>query len=148
MKVQSALTNVISQQPEYITVEEVADAIDLQVIDVFDVSPDRTKNPFSYFTQTAFFAFLDVIRRENEELAIKYRACLHNMHNFELSDEGDDSEESKLLLEDMLPDTGFMTDFVAKFEANLEDKRERAKKYTSKGRVIDDFFGEKGNSDN
>ena len=51
--------------------EMIADGIEncLAVIDKFD--PSKSDNPFAYFTQCAFFAFIRRIQREKKQQEIK-----------------------------------------------------------------------------
>jgi hypothetical protein len=53
--------------------EMISDAIEncLAVVDNFD--PAKSKNPFAYFTQITFFAFVRRIQREKKQMATKYR---------------------------------------------------------------------------
>ena len=44
----------------------------LQYIDNFN--PDKSKNPFAYFTQIIYFAFLRRIQKEKKYLYTKYKA--------------------------------------------------------------------------
>lgn len=53
--------------------EMISDAIEncLAVVDNFD--PSKSKNPFAYFTQITFFAFVRRIQREKKQMATKFR---------------------------------------------------------------------------
>ena len=53
--------------------EMISDAIEncLAVVDNFD--PAKSKNPFAYFTQITFFAFVRRIQREKKQMATKFR---------------------------------------------------------------------------
>lgn len=53
--------------------EMISDAIEncLAVVNNFD--PSKSKNPFAYFTQITFFAFVRRIQREKKQLATKFR---------------------------------------------------------------------------
>lgn len=53
--------------------EMISDAIEncLAVVDNFD--PTKSKNPFAYFTQITFFAFVRRIQREKKQMATKFR---------------------------------------------------------------------------
>ena len=53
--------------------EMISDAIEncLAVVDNFD--PAKSKNPFAYFTQITFFAFVRRINREKKQMATKFR---------------------------------------------------------------------------
>ena len=51
----------------------ISDGIEnsLQYIDNFD--PEKSKNPFAYFTQIIYFAFIRRIQKEKKQLYIKYK---------------------------------------------------------------------------
>lgn len=53
--------------------EMISDAIEncLAVVNNFD--PAKSKNPFAYFTQITFFAFVRRIQKEKKQLQTKYR---------------------------------------------------------------------------
>lgn len=53
--------------------EMISDAIEncLAVVNNFD--PSKSKNPFAYFTQITFFAFVRRIQREKKQMATKFR---------------------------------------------------------------------------
>ena len=69
------IANHLSYRPNFINYtyreEMISDGIEncLQYIDNFD--PEKSKNPFAYFTQIIFFAFVRRITREKKQSKIK-----------------------------------------------------------------------------
>ena len=67
----------LSHKPNFINYtfrdEMICDGIEncLQYIDNFD--PEKSKNPFAYFTQIIYYAFLRRIQKEKKLLYIKYK---------------------------------------------------------------------------
>ena len=67
----------LSYRPNFVNYmfkdDMICDGIEncLQYIDNFD--PEKSKNPFAYFTQIIYFAFLRRIQREKKQLDIKTR---------------------------------------------------------------------------
>ena len=67
----------LSYRPNFVNYmfkdDMICDGIEncLQYIDNFD--PEKSKNPFAYFTQITYFAFLRRIQREKKQLDIKTR---------------------------------------------------------------------------
>ena len=65
----------LSYKPNFINYtfreEMISDGVEncLQYIDNFD--PEKSKNPFAYFTQIIYFAFLRRIQKEKKQLEIK-----------------------------------------------------------------------------
>lgn len=67
----------LSYRPNFVNYmfkeDMICDGIEncIQYIDNFD--PDKSKNPFAYFTQIIYFAFLRRIAKEKKQLEIKNR---------------------------------------------------------------------------
>ena len=68
----------LSYKPNFINYtfreEMISDGIEncLQYIDNFD--PEKSRNPFAYFTQIIYFAFLRRIQKEKKQLYVKYKS--------------------------------------------------------------------------
>ncbi|MCK9369336.1 sigma factor for late transcription [Candidatus Dojkabacteria bacterium] len=54
--------------------EMVSDGIENCLMYFRNFDPEKSKNPFAYFTQITYFAFLRRISKEKQELYIKYKA--------------------------------------------------------------------------
>jgi hypothetical protein len=56
----------------------ISDGIEncLQYLDNFD--PLKSKNPFAYFTQIIFYAFIRRIQKEKKQVTIKHRLIMDN----------------------------------------------------------------------
>ena len=71
------IANHLSYRPNFINYtyrdEMISDGIEnsLQYIDNFD--PEKSKNPFAYFTQIIYFAFVRRITKEKKQQKIKDR---------------------------------------------------------------------------
>lgn len=69
------IANHLSYRPNFINYmykdDMICDGIEncIQYIDNFD--PEKSKNPFAYFTQIVYFAFLRRIHKEKRQLEIK-----------------------------------------------------------------------------
>ena len=61
----------------------ISDGIENCVQSAHNFNPERSSNPFSYFTQIIYFAFIRRIQKEKKQLYIKYKT-IHN--NSMLSD--------------------------------------------------------------
>jgi hypothetical protein len=116
----------------------------LRYIDSFDINV--TQNPFSYFTQTAYYSYLDSIKRETEEKYLKYKSTLESMA-FQEYMENDTSENTEHVHDSVeLPDIDYMRDFVKVFEENKAkkkaDEKEKSKEKSKKSRAstLDDIW--------
>lgn len=72
--------------------EMISDAVEncLKYADNFD--PEKTKNPFAYFTQITFYAFLRRIAKEKEEMIGKFKYIQTLNIEELLSSNGEDGE--------------------------------------------------------
>jgi len=71
------IANHLSYRPNFINYtfrdDMISDGIEncLQYLDNFD--PKKSKNPFAYFTQIIFYAFVRRIQKEKKQINIKYK---------------------------------------------------------------------------
>ena len=68
--------------------EMIADAIENCVSAAAGFDPDKSTNPFAYFTQIAWNAFIRRIAKEKKQSYIKHKNFEHSNLLTELSDEG------------------------------------------------------------
>jgi DNA-directed RNA polymerase specialized sigma24 family protein len=101
--------------------EMIADGIEncLRYIDNFD--PAKSSNPFAYFTQIIYFAFLRRIAREKKQSVIKGKMIRDmSFESFELQDQDDDGHFTNSYI-DFMQSNGTFDDFI-------ERKKEKKKK--------------------
>jgi hypothetical protein len=103
----------------------------IQYIDNFN--PDKSSNPFAYFTQVIYYAFLRRIAKEKKQSYIKGR-LIQDMpfEAFELQ-EGDEGDYHNAYMD-------FMKNNYTYDETFMDRKKEKRKK---KQASLDDFIGEK-----
>ena len=76
------ISNHLSYRPNFINYtykeEMISDGIEnsLQYIDNFD--PEKSKNPFAYFTQIIYYAFVRRITKEKKQQMIKEKLLKHS----------------------------------------------------------------------
>jgi hypothetical protein len=76
------IANHLSYRPNFINYtfkdDMISDGIEncLQYLDNFD--PLKSKNPFAYFTQIIFYAFIRRIQKEKKQVTIKHRLIMDN----------------------------------------------------------------------
>ena len=122
----------------------VSDGIEncLLYIDNFD--PEKSKNPFAYFTQIIYYAFLRRIQKEKKHLYIKYKSMDNVIINSLIENNGEEYVSAGLngALHDSYSEE-FISDFINAFEANKEKKiasaKPRKKKPTG-NTVFDEFL--------
>jgi len=99
----------------------------LLYIDNFD--PEKSKNPFSYFTQIIYYAFLRRIQKEKKHLYVKFKAMENEVINTLIQNLGEDHVTNQLngMLHDAYSED-FINTFIESFETNKNAKKEAAKK--------------------
>ncbi|NBQ93354.1 hypothetical protein EB118_23475 [bacterium] len=100
----------------------------LLYIDNFD--PEKSSNPFAYFTQIIYFAFLRRIQKEKKQLYVKYKSMENEVINSLIQNNGEDLIAGHLngILHDSYSEE-FIRDFINTFEDN---KRRKIRKRKSK----------------
>lgn len=90
--------------------------------DNFD--PERYANPFAYFTQIIYYAFIRKIQKEKRHLYVKQKTLLNSalFGMLEQSDAGDGEIHQIIDL-----DNEYMMNLVNDFEAKLAEKKKKKK---------------------
>ena len=114
----------------------IGDAIENCMLYVSSFNPEKSKEPFSYFTQVAHWAFVRRIEKEKREVYFKVKS-LHNLDGLEQithQADHDDPHDSKLMSEDYLIKT---RNYINDYEEKMEKKRskQRSKKTKNKNLV-------------
>ena len=108
----------------------VSDGIEncLLYIDNFD--PEKSKNPFAYFTQIIYYAFLRRIQKEKKHLYIKYKSMDNLIITSLIENNGEEYVASSLngVMHDSYSEE-FISDFIKAFEVNKEKKIASAKSF-------------------
>lgn len=117
----------LSRKPNFISYsfrdEMISDGIENCIMYFRNFDPTKSSNPFAYFTQIIYYAFLRRISKEKKQLYVKYKAT----EQFGILDEGE-------LFED---EHGNMKQFelydnISEFIFNFEEAK-KAKKKPKKG---------------
>lgn len=129
----------LSTRPNFVNYpyreEMISDGVENCVCYFDNYNPDRYDNPFAYFTQIIYFAFLRRIHKEKKQLYVKHKALENSILFNEMFDVGDsDDGEYRVSTSDL--DNENMSDFIKTFESNLDKKRKKRKKGLEK--FIDD----------
>jgi len=114
----------LSRKPNFISYsfreEMISDGIEncIQYVDNFD--PDKSKNPFAYFTQIIYFAFLRRIMKEKKQLYVKYKA----------------TQQYGIMEDEYDEDTGtsrpfILYDNISEFIQNFEESKKKKKDKTA-----------------
>ena len=100
--------------------EMISDGIEncLQYIHNFD--PEKSQNPFAYFTQIIWFAFLRRIQKEKKQTYIKFKASQNMLTQSILQD-----SDAQTIQMNEPPEyiSRFIDDFESKFKKGTNDKK-------------------------
>ena len=127
----------LSHKPNFLSYtfrdEMVADAIENCVMYVDNFDPSKSSNPFAYFTQITYYAFLRRIQKEKKQLYVKYKSTetAGILDEFELNENEDGTFRQFELYEN-----------ISEFIVNYENAR-KAKKAKRAG--LEKFVDEDSN---
>ena len=129
------IANGLSYRPNFINYtyrqEMISDGIEncLQYIHNFD--PDKSGNPFSYFTQIIFYAFLRRIKKEKKQTYVKQK-LIAEMDVDAFMEAGEDGEGTNQYIEYMKKNQQLDPYFEAK------EKKKKEKKSTPLSDAMDE----------
>lgn len=107
--------------------EMISDAIENCILYVHKFNPDKYNNPFAYFSQIIFYAFIRRIKNEHKEQYIKYKSLQNSAIMNELVDNPGGQYTGADKAMDFNSDK--YDDFIKKFETtNIKPKKQKAKK--------------------
>lgn len=119
----------LSHKPNFINYtyrdEMVGDGIEncLMYFENFDVS--KSSNPFAYFTQIIYFAFLRRIQKEKKQLYIKHKVLERDILHMSIVEQ--QTEDTSSFTPSVKIDGSFIDNFVVDFENKLLSKKKQAK---------------------
>ena len=93
--------------------EMVSDGIENCLQYIHNFNPEKSQNPFAYFTQIIWYAFLRRISKEKKQMYIKFKASQRQMHENEVFD-----STGEAVTANILPD--YINEFIDDFEGKLK----------------------------
>jgi len=106
----------------------IADGIENCMMYFRNFNPEKSKNPFAYFTQIIYYAFLRRITKEKKQLYVKYKATeqIGILDEFEVfEDENGNTRQFELY------------DNISQFIQDFEESKKKKKEAKAKG--VDKF---------
>jgi hypothetical protein len=126
----------LSHKPNFINYtyrdEMMADGIENCLMYFSNFDPTKSKNPFAYFTQIIYYAFLRRIQKEKKQTYVKYKAT---------EQMGILDEMELLEFEDGTTKQFELYDNIAEFIENYEEAKDK-KKEVKKPKGIEKFLEE------
>ena len=120
----------LSYKPNFVNYtfreEMICDGIEncLQYIDNFN--PEKSSNPFAYFTQIVYFAFLRRIQKEKKYLYTKFKASEHINVFQQTSDR--QAHDKNVDFSDDIKYNEWTQEYMSEFIENFEENKRRKKK--------------------
>lgn len=118
---------------KYPFIEEMrGDAVENCILYIHNFDEKKYFNPFSYFTQIVWFAFLRRIHKEKRQLYIKHKISENNMlfnsdYDGELFDGDNGIDIDGDVFNNIFVDNVKMNEIVKNFEENLTKKKDKRK---------------------
>ena len=113
----------LSRKPNFVSYsfrdEMISDGIENCLMYFRNFDPTKSKNPFAYFTQIIYYAFLRRIMKEKKQLYVKYKAT----QQFGILDEAEmmEDENGNVVQFEMYDN---ISEFIFNFEENKRKKKE------------------------
>jgi len=123
----------LSHRPNFINYafreEMVSDGIENCVMYASNFNPEKSTNPFAYFTQIIYYAFLRRIEKEKKQLYIKYKTMEEHSSLEDHVDMGEmSSEDSMAVSAGASPLTADKRVSIQEFIFAFEEKKRKKKK--------------------
>jgi hypothetical protein len=123
----------LSRKPNFVSYsfrdEMISDGIENCVMYFRNFDPTKSSNPFAYFTQIIYYAFLRRIQKEKKQLYVKYKAT----EQFGIFDEGEMFEDAEGNMQQFV-----LYDNISEFIQTFEEAKEKKKRAKTKG--IENFI--------
>lgn len=114
----------LSRKPNFVSYsfrdEMIADGIENCLMYFRNFDPEKSKNPFAYFTQIIYYAFLRRIQKEKKQLYVKYKATemFGILDEFEMFEDSDGNMRQFQLYDNI-------SEFIHTFEEAKEKKKKK-----------------------
>ena len=118
--------------------EMISDGLENAIQALGNFDPEKSSNPFAYFTQIIWYAFLRRIDKEKKQLYIKHKVVENSViHGTAVTKDDMDADGDASYID---LNNDYMTDFVKTYEAKMHEKKEAQRVKTKKGleKFIDD----------
>jgi hypothetical protein len=115
----------LSYKPNFVNYtfrdDMISDGIENCLVYVHNFNPEKSKNPFGYFTQIIFYAFIRRIQREKKHTYIKYKLMEKALIDGQSHDENGVPQDATMLNFDNVQD------FINRFDDYTGKRRDRRK---------------------
>jgi hypothetical protein len=119
--------------------ELVLNAVENCVRKLKNFDPGKTSNPFSYYTQIAYFSFIGTIDNERNEAYVKYKSIIQRLTSSELANSPDDiTAVQEHAMDNVELQIGHLEEYIKAFEDKKLARKasNKSKKKKSKDEVL------------
>jgi len=120
----------LSYKPNFINYtyrdDMIMDGVENCIQYIYNFDPEKTQNPFAYFTQIIWYAFLRRIQKEKRQLYVKYKQ-LDNLDLEEAIAQGGTTRKTNIREEHAA-----RNEFIKNYEESLKEQREKQRKVKAK----------------
>jgi len=102
----------------------IADGIENCIQYVHNFDPEKSRNPFAYFTQIIYYAFLRRIQKEKKQLYVRYKSLEHSQIMNSLGNELNEEDLRNMTSIGASKLYDNMSEFIETFEDSMEKKKE------------------------
>jgi hypothetical protein len=113
----------------------IGDGIENCLMYLHNFNPDKSNNPFAYFTQIIYFAFVRRIQKEQKQQYIKHKSMQNAAIMNELVDMSPD-DQSHFNAAYLQNNSDKSNDLIERFESSVKAKRKKLQ------RGVEKFIGE------
>lgn len=115
--------------------EMISDAIENCMLYLHKFNPDKWFNPFAYFTQISYYAFIRRIQKEQKQQYIKHKVLINaTVMNTLVEMSPEDSSHFNAVYADIGSESS--NDLIEKFEQKIQDRKDK------KIKDVESFLGE------
>ena len=130
----------LSYKPNFINYtyrdDMISDGLENAVLCINNFDPEKSKNPFAYFTQVIYFAFIRRIQKEKRQMYIRHKVIENSVvqGTTVTSDSNDTSNPDYIDL-----NNDYMNNFVSNYEKSMAEKKE-ATTIRQKKKGLENFY--------
>ena len=116
--------------------EMVSDGLENAIQALGNFDPEKSNNPFAYFTQIIWYAFLRRIEKEKKQVYIRHKV----IENYAINENAfyEDSEETGQS-SNIDFENDYMNDFVSNYEDRVEKRRKKSTKGSTQKKGLENF---------
>lgn len=123
------IANRLSLKPNFVNYsyreEMVSDGIENCISYIDNFNPAKSTNPFAYFTQIIYYAFLRRIQKEKKQLYIKHKSFENSAVLMDLLHQGAITDDEVAQIPQQFDMDEGISDFIKNFEDGIESKRQK-----------------------